>query len=66
MPDFRQQLLKAEARAAGTQIPPAELFDQLLIVANHAKAAFHTGFRGISFTALTTPLERRRSLQSYR
>jgi hypothetical protein len=59
-------LLKAPARAAGTQIPPAELFEQLLVLVNDAKAALNAGFRGISFTALTAPLERRRSLQSYR
>jgi hypothetical protein len=55
-----QQILKAPARAAGTQVVASELFDQHLVCADDSKTTLDFGFGGISFAAFTAPLERRK------
>jgi hypothetical protein len=60
-----QHALKPAAGAAGTEVVPSELLDELLLSApDGTLAALHVGFGGESSAALASALERTRSGRS--
>jgi hypothetical protein len=50
-PDFRQQFLKPFVGAAGARVVAAELFEELFVAVNDARAAFYVGFGGVASAA---------------